>query len=259
MLNQLIKRGEKVPKDIIEGHFAKKGLSFNEGNALIIGLFNEIVQKAKSYKVLKENKIASSRDSIARSLFESYVYLQFVLKSNNKRDLAHSYLASVRNDEFALYRLITEDNRVGRKIRDWLNIDESSIKKDSGIDEDYFDQELFSNVYQMRKPNHKWYNLDGKTNNLEALCHRLEMDEYYNLIYRIFSKEVHSKNVMKLYQIEQEHLVGLGITVDEKLHDSIISFYLLNSIRDVYKEYGMKKELREFNAIVSINYRYKRK
>jgi hypothetical protein len=117
MLNQLIKRGEKVPKEIIEEHFGKKELSFNEENALIIGLFNEIIQKAKSYKVLKENKIASSRDSIARSLFESYVYLQFVLKSNNKKDLAHSYLASVRNDELALYRLITSDNRVGRKIR----------------------------------------------------------------------------------------------------------------------------------------------
>lgn len=174
------------------------------------------------------------------------------MKSNNKKDLAHSYLASVRNDEFALYRLITEDNRVGRKIRDWLNIDENSIKKESGIDEGYFDKELFSKIYQMRKPNHKWYNLDGKTNTLEALCHRLEMDEYYNLIYRIFSKEVRSKNVMKLFQIEQENLVGLGITVDEKLHDSIISFYLLNSIRDVYKEYGMKKELTEFNTIVSI-------
>lgn len=77
MLNLLIKRGEKIPKDITEGHFTKKRLSFNEENALIIGLFNEMVQKAKSYKVLKENKIASSRDSIARSLFESYVYLQF--------------------------------------------------------------------------------------------------------------------------------------------------------------------------------------
>jgi Family of unknown function (DUF5677) len=261
ILKKLIKEADKVYIRVISCHFQKEEeKEFGITDAVVLGLLENLINHSKSIVILLENKHYSSLDTILRTVFENYVYLTFILKKDTDKR-AKSYAYSTRLKEISLFNSLTEDSIEGNNMRKFISVSKNKLSSDLSDKMDQVYQNEIKNIYLndigMKRVEQKWYNLDNKTNNFKKLCSSLGLSEKYELIYSMLSSEIHAKDAIRNFLFE-ENKVGIVNKVKEfDLYSSLSGLYLLESVKLVYQYYGLKKELKNFNILVALNYRYK--
>ncbi|WP_404335828.1 DUF5677 domain-containing protein [Planococcus rifietoensis] len=256
-LKAIIRESDKVSESVLEKFPQNGEEAFDFHDAVIIGLFEDMIGKARAFNSLLEAKNGHALDVVMRSFLESYVYLSYILEEDTpKRGRAYGY-GSKLNDIKILNRL-NENSRIGRKLREFLDISKEQVEVDysDALDQEY--QKRIKDEYSLaigsEETKRTWYNADGKTASFETLCNNLGMLSEYEFIYRIFSKEVHSTDALSRMKFEgKEVLIGV-FQKDALLHSSMASLYLVEGGRKVLSFYNLKKELRQFNAMVKINH-----
>ncbi len=235
-------------------------VEFTYKDAVVMGLIKNLINHSKSLYILLDNKHHTSVDAILRTIFENYVYLKFILEKNSLVR-AKSYAYSNRISEYQMFDKLTEQTLKGKDMRNLLKVTLEEVtamfeKKDSPERRSEIES-LYLEEFGMKWLKQKWYNLDGETKNFKALCIKMGMEPEYEFIYSILSTEVHGKDAMKNLDV-QEFFVILkdSHTKDSKLHISMASLYLMESVRVIYQHYDMKKKLRHFNTMLRIHRKY---
>lgn len=257
ILKILLKEADGSLEMIFSKAFSKKNRKFEIEDAVILGFFEDMVRKIDSLISLLDAEKLVSIDLITRSIFESYVYLKLLLLKD-RRLYAKSYIASQKMKEFSMFNSLIAENKDGVKIRKLLGKRIEEIKRDIKFEaEEKLNkvQLQFSDVFEKRGKNQNWYNLDSKTKNFEQLCRKLDLFAEYELVYRILSSEVHSMDVMKRWRFEPNQVYVLEGFTNSEMNISTVKKFLLEAINDLYTFYGLMKELKDFNVLLSLNYR----
>ncbi|WP_213810248.1 DUF5677 domain-containing protein [Jeotgalicoccus sp. WY2] len=171
-------------------------------------------------------------------------------------------MAANEISELTMYNNLIENNKNGRKLRELLNTNIERLNKDIGFNSEEKLKRinnLYTEVFEKRKNNQKWYNLDSKTKNLEQLCNKLDLFAEYNLVYRLLSAEVHASDVLKRWKFEPGQVSVFEAIDNKEMNIKITNLFLLDVIQELYSLYGLNKELRKFNTLLSINYNYSKK
>ena len=257
----ILRESEKTLENIFDKHFKSSNKKFEIEDAITLGFYEDIVRKVDALKILLDANKLVSIDSITRDIFESYVYFKLLL-TNERRLYAKSYMAAKEISELTMYNKLIEDNKNGRKLRELLNTSIERVNKDIGFNSEEKLKRIsniYTEVFEKRRKNQKWYNLDSKTQNLEQLCNKLDLFAEYNLVYRLLSAEVHASDVMKRWKFEPNQVSVFEAIDNKDMNIKMINLFLLDATRELYSFYGLKKELRNFNTLLSINYNYSKK
>jgi len=244
---------EVFQKDVVEYDFTYK-------DAVITGLIENILNHTKSIIILIENSHHTSLDSLLRTIFENYVHLRYILKDDSELR-AKSYVYSTRLSEFQMIDKLKEQSLIGRKIRDFVRVSLEQITQTYQSKTDPSRRERIEKRYindiGMKRLEQKWYNLDGKTNSFKKLCKSLDLEAEYEIVYSILSKEVHGKDAVDKLEI-QKYYVGVknSDAKDTELHISLLTLYLIELVRLIYKHYGMTNRLKHFNTMLRLHKRY---
>jgi hypothetical protein len=259
-LKRMCKEADKVYDKVIDEYFQKRvgEVEFDYDDAVILGLLENLINHTKTLILLIEKEHYASIDTVLRTFFENYVYLQFVLEKDT--DLrAKSYFYSTKMKEMNIFNSITEESLSGNKLRKFLGVEkEDIINKFSK----QFNSEKISSISKlylvelgMQRPEQKWFNINGKFKSLKDVCASLELTVEYNLIYSTLSTETHAKDALKNFYFEENRVNLLSNLKKDQIHTSLCELYLLNSVRLIYKYYELMKELKMFNKLIEINYR----
>lgn len=260
ILKIILKEAEGSLELIFSKTFSKKNKKFEIEDAVTLGFFEDMVRKIDSLITLLDAGKLVSIDLITRSVFESYVYLKLLLLKD-RRLYAKSYVAAQKMKEFSMFNSLIAENKDGVKIRKLLGKRIEEIKRDINFEAEEKLNKIqlhFSDVFEKRGKNQNWYNLDNKTKNFEQLCRKLDLFSEYELVYRILSSEVHSMDVMKRWRFEPNQVYVLDGYTNSDMNISTVKMFLLEAINDLYTFYGLKKELKELNVLLSLNYRLSR-
>jgi hypothetical protein len=258
------KEADKALKCVFEEGLSHKDKDFNSVDGVILGLFDNLIGHADSISILLKPKHTASVDSILRTLFENYVYLTFILdKDTEKR--ATSYAVAGKAEEYLMYDMISEDSNKGKKIRDFIGLNNSGDLnrkyEQHGISKEEINQTYLTEL-GMSRLEQKWYNLypELKLTSFKKLSIYCDMEAQYNVVYRILSREVHGGDALHRFELKS-NFVGIKKTKhqDTKLHENIVKLFLLESIRKIYMHYGLKKQLKSFNTLIELNVNYSKK
>lgn len=261
MLKVVLRESDKTSGKVIEifnPEVSNKEFDIHDG--VILGLLENIIAKTKALVLLVESKNYDASDIIARAVFESHVYLKFIL-AENERDRARTYAYSSKLSDLKLLDRILEDSRVGKELREFLGKTKEEVETENSKALDEQERQRITDQYlsllNATKTKTNWFDFDGKTTSFEILCGKMNMMKEYELLYRIFSKDVHSNRALsRIKAAENEIHIG-NFDVDPTLHISLVSLFLMESSRSVFTYYNLKKELRAFNAMLAVNHKYK--
>lgn len=250
---------DEITEKVLKRFEEKQTKEFGIHDGVIIGLLEEVLGKLKSLKILIENENFDSNDIVMRSAFEAYVYLFFILEDDTeKRARAYAYKNKV--EEIKLFEQMTEGSRKGNAIRGYLGITlEEVLANNPQINSEYIIRikEKYENLFSPKEMKKTWFDFDNKTKNFEQLCTKMGMEVEYNLIYRIFSKDVHSNRALsRLKFTEKEVSVGV-FDKGTLLHRNMASLILVKLGRKVLQYYKLQNDLNLFNANVRVNYKLK--
>lgn len=253
----IFRKVNEITDTVIHSFEDNEHKEFDLHDGVIIGLLEEIIGKIKSLEILVTKENFNAIDTIMRSTFEAYVYLMFILeKDTEKRAKAYAFKSKL--DELKLFELYTGNDSEGKSIRRFLNIPQEEILRlNSRITPEYINQykEKYKNLYKPSEMKKKWYNFNGKTNNFEQLCKSIKKEEEYHLIYRFFSKDVHSSRALSRVRAK-ENEIQIGIfDANPSLHINLSTSFLLESGKAVLEYYNLKKALTLFKSNIRINYR----
>jgi hypothetical protein len=259
LLNKLCNEVDKVFENVITNHFQLGSREFSFPDAVILGLLENLNNHSKTLLILLEKKHYASLDTVLRTIFENYVYLLYVLEKDTlERSKAYAYSNKIK--EIHLFNMLTEDSLYGNQLRKFLGVTKENIENKflPYLNEKYKKEitDVYIEELKMIRTEQKWYNFNGKTNNFKKLCREMNLSKQYDLIYSFLSTETHAKDAIKNFSFE-EGFIGLLYKKNEnKLHIFLSELFVLESIRLVYKYYGLKIELKNFNTLLKINYKY---
>lgn len=260
IIKRIVKESDKVTKNILDKcftmYYPNKEIELHD--AAILGLLEDMIGKTLSLITLVENKNYNTLDAIARMMFENFIYLKFMLEKDTSNRGA-AYIYSLKRRELRIFDSIAEQTLVGSKVRSFLNIKRDKFITDfpKFSDLNYKEEIETFNPYDKKVKTQKWYNFNGRINNLRKLSAYLDIEDQYILLYQIFSGEVHAQESLKYFHFEENYVTVLRKEVDSKTHISIASNFMIETIRSVYSYYGLKEEIKVFNNIIAANYRYK--
>ncbi|OHX38842.1 DUF5677 domain-containing protein [Cytobacillus oceanisediminis] len=259
-LKRVVKESEKVFNNVIEGYSKLKGseMKLDYHDIVILGLLENLINQSKSMILLLENNQHSSLDTILRVIFENYVYIKFILEKDTPLR-AKSYTYSTKIKEIELLNYLTEDSLDGYKLRNFLDLKKDEVKKVLTADkmDDKYQKSIrdgYLSEIGMKRTEQKWYNLDGKTKNFKALCLKIDLFVEYNLIYSILSIETHGKDALRNFRIEEDRIDLINMVKSKELYLSMSEMCLMESVKLIYENYGLKGPLKSFNTLVAINY-----
>ncbi|WP_301108392.1 DUF5677 domain-containing protein [Sporosarcina sp.] len=276
-LKYILRHTDRLSNDVIEEVFATEQKVLEFEDKAIICLFEDMLGKINSLLILIENNHYFSLQSITRSIFENFIYLSYILKEDT-RIRGRSFALSARTDENKLYSLLTERGKVGRKVRSFIGMNESDIAATFDESKINFDIRLsvFSDVLMLRKEKSKWYDLNQNKSitNIEQLCNELNLEGEYNLVYRMFSREVHSSDVMSLFDIQEIEDLNLKEEKNDgsapayvhikkqKIEDSLLPVLvstrsLVEATKTIYSYYELNSKKVLFETNVRLKYRMK--
>lgn len=261
MLKVVLRESDKISEKVIDSFTTDKAnKEFDIQDGVIIGLFENIIAKTKSLIHLLDSQNYDASDLIARAIFESHVYLKFILEENEiQRAKAYAYGSKI--SDYKLLDRILEESKVGRELRDFLGKTEEEIKKDHSNAMDDQERDRVTSEYlallNAKKTKTNWYDFDGKTTSFEILCGKMGMMKEYELLYRIFSKDVHSNRALARIKASENEIQIGNFDVDPKLHISLVALFLMESARSVLGYYKLKNDLRSFNAMLQVNQKFK--
>lgn len=257
-LKYLIKQADKLLERIfteaLDGR--DEPLNFNDG--VIIGLLNNLIEISKSVITLQVSGTHAGIESLLRVSFENHVYLKFITAEDTD-NRARAYMLSDKLFNIRFYEMLLSNSKESRAAREFLAQSKDEIRK-SNTD--------FSNPEYIRKTNEqylscfkyegkpgKWYDFDGKTNNFEELCRKVDEHTTYFMVYRIFSRETHSANASEYIQVDgkNEKVALLRPLMDPKLSKNILCLFVFETISRLYEFYKMQNHQRTFLINVKRN------
>ncbi|QNK89422.1 hypothetical protein H7992_07080 [Sporosarcina sp. resist] len=214
-----IKSSEKLFQRVI-GKFPDESY-LNKEDIVIIGLFIGIIKRSQSLLVLCESKYYSGTDSILRSIFESKVYLDFILKKHTK-DRAKAYEYSLRIQHYKRIEwLQKQDENV---LLSKMNLKKESLESfkpgdHEEIKEEYFDlTKRYSKKEKADYGGSKWYKVGGNIDTFEGLCESLGQDclmEYF-IAFKTWSEEVHGRDAKRFFEHAEGSLVIGGADYNDE-------------------------------------------
>lgn len=263
LLKKLIKETDGMVPKIVEKSYKDKERAFDLPAAITLGLFEDMCNKVRSMITLIDNNRDASIDSTARSILENYFYLKLILSDQNEI-YCRSYFLAKKYKELILYNSIKDKSLKGANIRKLIGITLEEIQHDTkklGDPEKYFEKlkKDYQDVLKLRRVNTTWYNLDGKTKNIEQLCKKINKEVEYEVFYRILSQEVHSLDVLKRWEFEKDQVSLITNYQNKDMVVNSVGVFLLEIIRDIYDFYGLKKDLNNFNTNLRISYNLMKK
>lgn len=212
-LGSIIQKHEEVFNIIIEKQNKKHKILPDEVFITIM-LFRKITEKLDAIFILLENKSENAAKSISRDLIESFLYFIFVVESKDKNKIrALSYYFSNIKDQINLSKLLLANNQRGKKIRSFLDIrsDNTELISKTKKASDHFSKSINSKEYanikiewdklikkKVKHPN--WYSLYKGPKNLRELSRYCGFEVEYDLLYGIYSRQVHSANAMDQFE-----------------------------------------------------------
>ncbi|MFZ3591690.1 DUF5677 domain-containing protein [Bacillus sp. DJP31] len=259
MLKVLLREADKVVENILTQHYEEKNKKIEIQDAVTLGVFEDLFKKGQALQLLIEKNMDAGIDSLARGMMENTVYLKTLLSEDNKI-LGRSYYVANKRKELKILKTMLAEDEIGKRIRSLLATDLQDLKTRIGIEPDEKLEQLKSNyedVFNLRSEGAEWYNLEDKSRNFFELCKYFDMEPEYHILYRRFSDEVHAQDVMKRIKVFDGELFVLSNTYSSDMQLSLANFFLVESIRNIYTFYGLKKPLRQFNALIKINYKFK--
>lgn len=227
-------------------------------------LITEIIDVAKSVLCLYENNSRIGIDSLIRIAFEKKLFVHLIsedskyatpfLLSPQIKNL--SYIVEIENgNEFS----VSLANKLGKSLNELQEnvkskfIRENEKERRNSLIESYrknfeFDTEK-KDILKL-----KWYNLDGKTNNISDLAKKIGQSDSYDVLYRTFSSEVHSLTLSSSFKMTE---IGgssfIGYLTDESffnlgLNDNSLVF-IIDILVDIYKllvnDFDLKNKYKE--------------
>jgi len=259
-LNYIFNKVDKVTEKVLEKFSIQhETAEFDIHDGVIIGLLEDILGKIKSLNILIEAKSLDSIDVVMRSAFEGYVYLSYILKTDTKQR-ARAYAYKNEIEEIKLFEKMTEKNKSGKKIRDFLGqTREDVLSYNPQVTPEYIKDlhNKYENLFSPKEMKKNWFDFDNKTKNIEQLCIKLEMEVEYNLIYRLFPKDVHSSRALSRLQVSEQKISVGTFEKDSYLHKSLASLFLMEIARAVLTYYDLQNELKLFNMNVRLNHTLK--
>ncbi|WP_188453779.1 DUF5677 domain-containing protein [Virgibacillus oceani] len=213
-LGLVIQKHEEVFDIIIEDQKSKHKIIPDE-TFITLMMFRKIAERLDAIFVLLENKSENAARSISRNLIENFLYFIYVIDSRDRyKTRALSYYFSNLKDQINLSYLLLSKGQKGRKIRDYLNTEngdnEILINKAKRAKEHYqncINSDKYINIKVewnrfnkngIKYPN--WYSLSNGPKNLRELAGRCGYEVEYELLYGIYSRQVHSANVMDQFE-----------------------------------------------------------
>lgn len=258
MFNVVLREADKITGDILKGFENNtENKEFEIYDGVIVGLFEDLIAKVNSLKVLIDANCYDSHDAISRMIFENHVYLKYILSQDTK-ERATAYAKSAKISEFKLYDLLTEETKVGKELREFMGISNAAIKAAnlSAEDATYRDKlyKDYQNLLNTSNVKTSWYNADGKTGSFEQLCNKQGLRSEYELLYRIFSRDIHANKALSRLKLTENQVQIGNFNVDPKLNTNMSALFLMESARSVMAHYNLKKTLKAFNTMLKINH-----
>ncbi|PAD67013.1 hypothetical protein CHH83_20820 [Bacillus sp. 7586-K] len=258
-LSKILIETDKVTKNVLkkcfEINYPEKEINIHD--AMILGLLEDMIGKTKSLVTLIQNQDYNVLAAITRMIFESHIYLKFILDKETV-NRASSYFFSMKIDEIKLFDSLIEQSLVGREIRKFLSIDRTKFLEQNSkhINEQYRRdvEHDYLKALNLKSKKDKWYNYNGKIRSFRDLCKHLNMEKEYVLLYKTFSKEIHSQEALKYFSFEKNMITVLEKQDNSELYTSSVSLFLIETVRAIYTYYDLYKDKREFNNILKLNY-----
>ncbi|WP_236610228.1 DUF5677 domain-containing protein [Planococcus halocryophilus] len=258
MFNVVLRESNKISDkvfDEFQGRADNNEFELHDG--VIIGLFEDLIAKINSLKVLIDAKCYDSHDIISRSIFEAHVYLKYILSQDTK-ERGSAYAKSAKLSEFKLYDKLIEESKVGKDLRESLGMSIDDLKNgDLSVSDEAHRSEVtndYLNLLNTSSAKTLWYNADGKTGSFEQLCIKQGLRNEYEILYRIFSRDVHSNNALSRLKISNNMVQVGNFNIDPKLNTNMSAIFLVESSRSVMEYYKLKQPLRSFNTMLKINH-----
>ena len=261
MLNLVLSESNKITDSIFDEFINNTdNKEFEAYDAVIVGLLEDLIGKVMSLKTLLDANSYDSLDIIARTIFETHVYLNYILALNTK-DRAMAYAKSAELSEFKLYDRVTEETKVGEELRGFIGKSITDIKAANlkASNESYRDK-LTSDYLKLlntKRVSTNWFNEDGKTGNFEQLCTKQGLRSEYELVYRMFSKDVHSNKALSRLRFSKNEVQVGNFNVIPSLHSGMSARFLVESSSAVLEYYNLKNTLKYFNPMFKVNNKYK--
>lgn len=240
-----------------------------DSDTVFLMIYRKIIEKLDGVFVLCDNGHDNTSESLARDIFENYLYLAFMHKEDySYRTKAYQYESLV--NQLKLMGWFDHKTYKGRKLRSFFSETNAKyipafkqrkeyIKKAqiSDFKNIHIDWERKLERARKKKTSYPtWYNIRNGVEGISGLSEFLGMRQEYDTIYYFLSKQVHASNALSqmvplgeelgaLTPIRDNTLKGLSLIVSYKLGiDS------LGIIEERFKEKGyalpenLQKEMR---------------
>ena len=238
---------------------------------VFIGFIFLIYQRTGSFLCLIENKLLDSIDLLARSTFEIYVQLLFILKSDTQKRI-ESYLLSCDLENFynfdELYATIKrlekcDPNNNYTRIMSLKTSIESQLYKITSENQYNHDKTQLINKYKSYFPNNNsnkpekilWYNYNTHVNNFKKLCEEVGKLSDYLALYSFLSKENHNKNIKTDFHLTKNNTIkfrshGNNITSNNlMLNMKVQTKYIDDVIIKMYDYYNYLSEKKMYESL----------
>lgn len=231
---------------------------FEIEDSVILGLLKMIISNTSSIICLYENNKTAGSENITRSIFEGSTYLKYILKQHTQ-DRAKSYFYSNKFKEVKLKNSLLDTGETGKSIRKFMNKDLTDIDKDLQKLNTNYEDEIIANYNKYNGKKKVWYEHNGKQKNFLQLCIALDLEAEYQLLFKIFSDEVHATSAAKQFKISTvKEIEGMGlIEFNERDQDLVIQFCattIRESVRNVLNWYGLSQAVKRFDRKLKFQY-----
>lgn len=234
---------------------------FDIEDSVILGLLKMIISNTGSIVCLYENNLTAGCENITRSVFEGSTYLKYILKQHTT-DRARGYFYSNKYKEVKLKNSLLDTGETGKSIRKFMNKNLSEISQDLQKLNTSYEEEIILNYKKYNGQKKVWYEHNGKQKNFLQLCISLDLQAEYQLLFKLFSDEVHAMSAAKQFKISAvKEIEGMGfIEFKERDEDLVLRFCLttiIESVRSVLKWYGLSHATKRFDGKVKFQYQVK--
>lgn len=167
-------------------------------NEVILFLIDSIIERMESVLLLYKNNKVATAEVVTRTAVELYLYLKYILEDNTtKRCLAFYYKTKFTEQNRCLKKIANHSEILTNRQNEKIN----EIKKDAEVSQK---EEEFKNLFtwNISPKKNKWYNFDGKHDDMYLLSKHLGEEEMYDLMYSTFSIAVHNGYGLKDFNTE---------------------------------------------------------
>lgn len=246
----------EITSKILEGFSEENILEVKD--LIAITLFNSIFEKTRSILILNKNDQVVGVDTLTRSAFEAKQHLKFILERYSDRR-AMAYYLSNQLKEIEMGEIIYGEDSVGASIRNF--IEKRGYNYEMDFMNDNLKIDLIKNEFNKltnQKKSDKWMAVQRKRNGKGDLLSFRDICEYlgeedliqYEMIYRVLSKEVHSKDFKSYMEVlKNEGVIHFREPKSSRLIEPFLKGIVLEAGKLMTKEYNLNKEYKKLKNL----------